>query len=493
MNLPGWEPSSKRPSMAMCNNDTYILNIMRIRKNDLLFSILMLTQMIFSACTGGRPGNTSGQDLSDQALLADTLERSLFEYTIEPWYPRIIDSVNGGYISAFERDWKVAERGQTKALVQQARHVWATSFIYEHYPERKEFLDYAAHGFRFLRDAMWDEEYGGFHAYCEPDGTPAARSLNDKRIYGQAFAVYGLSQYYRMSNDQEALQLAKKAFLWMEEKPHDPVHGGYFEFIKRDGAPYGTDENGPFDRRRSQARGWKDYNSSIHLMEALTELYRIWPDSLVRARLEEMFYLIRDTFVHPDGYLRLYFYPDWKLVTPESMNDLSEENRRFTSHFTYGHDVETAYLLLETAHFLGFGEDEYTHKLAKRLVDHSLASGWDSDAGGFFDEGLVSDSEIVIINDHKSWWGQIEGLNALLMMHQLYPEDPNDYYGKFMKLWRYIDTYLIDKEYGGWFNYGLDTNPESRNGLKSHIWKTTYHNTRGMIRCIMMLRGENEY
>ncbi|KPL14474.1 MAG: hypothetical protein AMS26_10570 [Bacteroides sp. SM23_62] len=449
---------------------------------------------MLSACgSGSRPGNHSGQDLSDQALLADTLENSLFEFIIDPWYPLNIDTINGGYISAFERDWTVAENAQMKALVQQARHVWSTAFIYEHYPERKEFLGYAAHGFRFLRDAMWDKEYGGFHAYCEPDGTQTARSINDKLIYGQAFAVYGLSQYYRMSNDQEALQLVKKAFFWMEEHGHDQEHGGYFEFLRRNGTPYHADEPNQTGERDSPARGLKDYNSSIHLMEAFTELYRIWPDSLVRERLEEMFYLIRDTFVHPDGYLQLYFYPDWKLVTPQSMNDLSERNFRFTSHYTYGHDVETAYLLLETAHFLGLCEDEKTHKIAKRLVDHSLESGWDQMAGGFYDAGIISEGKIKIINNHKSWWGQVEGMNALLMMHQLYPEDPNDYYGKFLKSWKHIDTYLIDKEYGGWFNNGLDTYPESKNRPKSHIWKTTYHNTRGMIRCIMMLRGENEY
>ena len=467
---------------------------MKIRNFSLTVSVVILITMLSAACGSGSGTNhPSGQASSDQILLADTLEKSLFEYIINPWYPRIIDTVNGGYISALENDWTLAGRFQTKALVQQARHVWATAFIYEHYPEKKEFLEYSAHGFRFLRDAMWDREYGGFHAYCTDDGKPEERSMDEKRIYGQAFAIYGLSQYYRMSQDQEALQLAQKEFRWMEEKPHDPVYGGYFEFIRRDGTPYGTGENGNHGNRRSPGRGLKDYNSSIHLMEALTELYRIWPDSLVRARLEEMFYLIRDTFVHPDGYLRLYFYPDWRLVTPQSMNDDSEEILRFTSHFTYGHDVETAYLLLETAHFLGLGEDEQTHKLAKRLVDHSLASGWDNETGGFWDEGLARDGKIEIINDHKSWWGQIEGLNALLMMHLLYPEDPNDYYGKFLKMWAYIDTYLIDKEHGGWYNNGLDTSPDTPKQMKSHIWKTSYHNTRGMIRCIQGLRGENEY
>ena len=79
-------------------------------------------------------------------------------------------------------------------------------------------------------------------------------------------------------------------------------------------------------------------------------------------------------------------------------------------------------------------------------------------------------------------------MNALLMMALLYPDDPNNYYSKFLKSWKYIRTYLIDKEHGGWYNYGLDTFPENAEQQKSHIWKTTYHNTRAMVRCIKMLR-----
>ena len=154
--------------------------------------------------------------------------------------------------------------------------------------------------------------------------------------------------------------------------------------------------------------------------------------------------------------------------------------------------METAFLLLETAHVLGWGDDAKTHRIAKRLVDHSLASGWDSENGGFYDAGRQEGDSVVIINDHKSWWGLVEGMNALLLMHTLYPDDPADYYGKFRKAWEHIDTYLIDKEYGGWYNAALDTDPESIDQPKSHIWKTTYHNTRGMVHCIRMLRGESE-
>jgi len=239
--------------------------------------------------------------------------------------------------------------------------------------------------------------------------------------------------------------------------------------------------------------GLKDYNSSIHIMEAFTELYRVWPDTLVRKRLEEMFFLIRDTFTHPKGYLQLYFYPDWTLVPEEEMERRSPDRHWFTQHFTYGHDVETAFLLLETAHVLGLKKDERTPLIAKNLVNHSLESGWDQEKGGFFNAGKEINGEIRIIDRGKSWWGLVEGMNALLLMHQLYPDDPLAYDQKFLKAWEHIDSYLIDKEFGGWYNAALDTTPESKTADKSHIWKTTYHNTRGMISCIRMLRNNTPW
>ena len=54
--------------------------------------------------------------------------------------------------------------------------------------------------------------------------------------------------------------------------------------------------------------------------------------------------------------------------------------------------------------------------------------------------------------------------------------------------WEHIDAYLIDKTYGGWYNYATDTYPETVDQGKSHIWKTSYHNARGMLNCIKMLR-----
>lgn len=415
------------------------------------------------------------------------LEESLFSYILDAWYPRNIDSLNGGYISLFKNDWSPGTSSKDKALVQQARHLWTTAHIFENYPEQKDFLDYADHGFLFLRDKLWDSEFGGFHAYCLEDGTPDPEKINEKRIYGQAFAIYGLAQYYMVSRDEEALDLARQTFLWMEEYAHDSLYGGYFEHLRRDGTIMKQEEADEVRLGDSPATGLKDFNSSIHLMEAFTELYATWPDPLVRTRLEEMFYLVRDTFVHPDGYLQLYFYPDWQQVPAEIMAIRSPTNYWYTRHITYGHDVETAFLLLETAHALGMEDDPQTHYLAKKLVDHSLASGWDKEKGGFFDAGTYGNDGIEIIQREKAWWGLAEGMNALLLMHTLYPDDP-EYGQRFLESWEHIDTYLIDKEHGGWYGASLDTSPKSKEQDKSHIWKTTYHNARAMLSCIEMLR-----
>ena len=457
-------------------------------KRHLTQSIFLLVWASLMGCQAGRGGDALSQGVREnQSLLAQQMEESLFKYILEPWYPRVVDTVQGGYHSNFRRDWTKDEDSGNRALVQQARHVWATSLIFENYPGKKEYLDYASLGFRFLKNAMWDQEYGGFHAYCTRDGQPVANSIHEKKVYGQAFAVYGLSKYYSVSQDPGALDLVKKTFLWLEDHVHDKDFGGYFETLNRDGSPVleADPEGGAYS---FLSAGIKDYNSSIHVMEALTELYLIWPDSLVRVRLEEMFYLIRDTFVHPEGYLQLYFEPDWTLVKREPAEEGDEESQWFLNHFTYGHDVETAYLLLETAEVLGWGEDEKTHRISKQLVDHSLASGWDSIHGGFYDAGVAGEEGIRIVNDHKSWWGLVEGMNALLLMHTHYPDDPRDYYALFLKAWEHIDNYLIDKTYGGWYNAATDTYPETVDGSKSHIWKTTYHNARGMIHCIHMLR-----
>jgi mannobiose 2-epimerase len=241
--------------------------------------------------------------------------------------------------------------------------------------------------------------------------------------------------------------------------------------------------------------GYKDQNSSIHLLEAFTELYEVWPDPLLRERLQEMLTLIRDRITSDKGNLVLFLQRDW---TPVSFADSTEgviAKHHHLDHVSFGHDVETAYLLLEASHVLGLKDDSVTLRKAKRMMDHAIKNGWDDQAGGFYDEGYYfkGQKSIRITRETKNWWAQAEGMNALLLMADLFPDDELRYFEKFEKLWSYAKLNLIDHEYGDWFSGGIDKQPELKLAMKGHIWKAFYHQYRSMTNCMDRLRNPRRH
>ena len=409
--------------------------------------------------------------------IAQQMQSAARQGLIEVYYPRDIDTVNGGYLSTFSYDFKPVG-DQDKMIVTQARHIWSTAKAAMFYHDTS-YVSMSRHGFLFLRDKMWDKEYGGFYNLVTRDGTPKSTI---KEAYGNAFAIYGLSAYYESSHDTAALNLAKKTFMWLEKHSHDPKDKGYFQHLQSDGTPVirGADVKNTSDL------GYKDQNSSIHLLEAFTELYQVWKDPLVKERLQEMLVLIRDKIVTPKGYLQLFFTSDWKPVSFHDSTEQSVLQHKNLDHVSFGHDVETAYLMQEATEALGNEHDTKTLAIGKKMVDHALRVGWDDSLGGFYDEGYYFKNKpgITIINKSKNWWAQAEALNTLLIMAQLYPNDPMHYLQHFYKEWDYVQTYLIDHEHGDWYEEGLDNEPERKTALKAHIWKGSYHNFRALMNCI---------
>ena len=425
----------------------------------------------------------SPPDRNERSLIASEMEASL-NAVLDNWYPRSIDRDSGGFYSTFTYDFQL-QGPQDKMIVTQARQVWTNAKASLSHPNERRFKEGAAHGFQFLRDKMWDPLNGGFYTLVSRSGKHKEGDLV-KTAYGNAFGIYALAAYYGATRDTAALNLAKEAFMWLENHSHDPVEKGYFQHLTMDGTPIRRDSTAA----STAETGYKDQNSSIHLLEAFTELYRVWPDALVRERLQELLLLIRDTITTEKGYLTLFLEPDW---TPVSFRDSTEEvilKHHNLDHVSFGHDVETAYLMLEASETLGLENDERTETIAKRMVDHALANGWDDSVGGFYDEGYYFKDKpgLTIIRDTKNWWAQAEGLNSLLLMSEKYPADDHRYFEHFVKLWDYVNTYLVDHDHGDWYAGGLDKEPDQKTALKGHIWKATYHHYRGMTNCIDRLQ-----
>lgn len=447
--------------------------------------LLLLLPLGIGAASLARPEIAAAQRDIDRAGLA-TEFRSELDALLSAWYPRTVDAEHGGFLSRFDHAWN-PEGDQEKMVVTQARHLWTTARAAEFLPDDPRFLPIAAHGFTFLRETLWDGEHGGFFWLVSRDGTPRSDQSGRiiKQAYGNAFGIYALAAYHDVSGDPEALALAQQAFHWLDEHAHDPVHGGYFQFMERDGTPL---------RTGFQGTPPKDQNSSIHLLEAFTELYRVWPDPVLRSRLAELLMLIRDVQTVPPGHLTLFSAADWTPVSFRDSTQAVREANHHLDHVSFGHDVETAYLMLEAAEALGLDPDT-TVAAGKRMVDHALRTGWDEDVGGFFDAGyyLPDRAGITIVRHTKNWWAQAEGLNTLLMLADLFPDDPMRYEDRFLELWDYVETNLIDHENGGWFEGGLDREPANRLRPKAHIWKAAYHDGRALMNLVRRLEGREAH
>lgn len=426
--------------------------------------------------------------------LREVFGQLLQEGILKKWYPLVIDRECGGYFTNVSSDWKLAPE-QEKMIVAQARHVWTTSRASIFYPdESARYKEYARHGFLFLRDVMWDRQFGGFFQIRSRQGGPSdARGWRDeKRTYGNAFGVYALAALYGVNHDPDVLEFAKQAFCWIEDHAYDPRYKGYFQFLTREGKVFDLKSEYRSIASDNNEVGFKDQNSSIHLLEAYTELYRVWKDPTLRDQLSSLLALIRDTMVTSRGYLQLFFYPDW---APLSFRDCSAEERKRNfglDHVSVGHDYETAFLMLEASHVLGLQHDTRTLSVAKKMLDHALVSGWDDELGGFYDGGYYfkGEEKCTIVHPTKNWWAQAEALNALLLFSKIFPGSVYDDY--FLREWDYVSRYIIDWEKGDWFEGGLDKEPHFRNGPKSHIWKCTYHTSRALTNCITMLGGGTE-
>ena len=445
-------------------------------KNILSQTLIVAIILFITACTPSEKQKV--------IALASAMENSMKSEVLDKWYPLNVDTVYGGFLSTFTFDFKPTG-DQDKMIVTQSRHTWSNSKAAKLYPNESQYLNNAKHGFKFLRDVMWDKDFGGFYWLVDRQGKPKATDTL-KTAYGNAFGIFALAAYYDASGDTAALGLAKNAFWWLEEKSHDPKHLGYFQHLMRDGTPVLRATGTP----SKSDLGYKDQNSSIHLLEAFTELYLVWPDSLLRERLNEMLILIRDTITTPRGSLTLFLSPSWR---PVSFQDSSKQvvlEHSNLDHISFGHDVETAFLLLEASQTLGIKNDTTTERVAKRMMDHALGNGWDDSIGGFYDEGYYFKGEpsLTITRDSKNWWAQAECMNTLLLMAEKYPNDELHYYLKFEKQWDYCNTYLIDHENGDWFAGGLDKQPEMKTALKGNIWKGNYHQFRSLMHCIERLR-----
>jgi mannobiose 2-epimerase len=408
------------------------------------------------------------------ATLAHDLDH-LLRAELAHWYPATLNHERGGFHQNMARDWSLLPDDNT-FLVYQARMTWTAAAFAAYAPEQKEeYLAHARHGLAFLDEVMRDREHGGLHWILDTQGRIDASLGDEKHIYGIAFVIYAASKVREVSGDERGLQVARAAFDWIETHAHDKKHRGYHEALKRDGTPILTwDPAAPIARRLDRVGvyyGFKSMNAHIHLLEAVAALSRVDDRPIVKERLRELLEVVRDAIAVEPGALNLYFTRDWRAIP---------------AHDSFGHDIETAYLLVEAAADLGIPDDERTWNVARQLVDHALDWGWDERHGGFYDKGEAFAGSA--FDTDKVWWTQAEGFNALALMDERFGRQTDRYRKALQKQWAFIAAHHIDPFHGGWFSETSREGTLLGDGAKASQWKANYHTSRALMNVARALR-----
>ena len=404
----------------------------------------------------------------DYLRIALEVEENLQRHVLGQWFPCAVDA-RGGFHQNYAEDWSPLPAAD-RSVVYQSRLTWLSASAARRYPEQAAaYLAHSRHGLLCLRRQLWDSEYGGFFWSVNGEGEPERGG--EKPVYGLSFAIYAASALYQAGGDADALELAQQAYFWLQANAHDADHGGWREAFSRQSVPLTSPTASSTRDPISTVYGCKSMNTHIHLLESLTALYEVWPDPALRASLLEAFEVVRDKVaVESVGCLNLFFTAAWRAVP---------------DHDSFGHDVETAFLLVEAISALGQPGDTRTWALARRIVDHALDYGWDSEHGGFYDAGTAFGRAF---GREKIWWVEAEGLNALLLLHHHFGSETDRYWTAFEQQWEFIQTHQVDAVHGGWYSEVSREGVAAPGRVKSDRWTEGYHQGRSLLTVSATLR-----
>jgi mannobiose 2-epimerase len=352
------------------------------------------------------------------------------------------------------------DRTQPKGLIVNARILWTFSTVYRTRPEPL-FAEMATRAFDFLMGKFWDPQQGG--AYWRLDDT--GKALDDsKKIYGQAFVIYALTEFHRAFGSPAALARARELFDLVESHAHDERFGGYVEVCRRDWTEAGSEAR-LSDKDMNEK---KSMNNHLHVLEAYTNLHRVWPDRLVAARLRELIELFLDRILDArTNHLHHFFDERWHVRSDT---------------YTFGHDIEASWLLLEAAEEL---RDEAlvnrVRPAARRLAETALNEGLSAD-GAMRYEGKGGQC----IDPGCECWPQAEALVGFLNAFELTGD--RKFLTAALGVWDYVQQHLVDRERGEWFwRIAPEGKPDPKLPKVSE-WKGPYHVSRACLEIIHRLK-----
>lgn len=376
------------------------------------------------------------------------------------WMENMVDNGFGGFYGRMDGHHQIHTNAE-KGLVLNARILWSFSAAYHNFHDDR-FLKMAERSYQYIARYFLDPEYGGAYWSVNFQGQPYHTK---KQIYAQAFVIYGLTEFYKITQEEEVLNSAIDIYQKMEEFGIDSQNGGYFEAFDRQWKLLE-------DLRLSEkdANEKKSMNTHLHVLEAYTNLSHVWPDEDLKVRLNDLVNIFLKYILSPENdHFYLFFNEKWEVKSRT---------------ISFGHDIEGSWLLHEAA--LAVGDQKLIRKIQPvvlKMAKIALKEGMSADGA------LNNEISGGVLDRDKHWWPQAEAMVGFFNAYQI--SGAYEFLDQVFKIWNYIKSYLIDHENGEWFfRINADGQPYITED-KAGFWKCPYHNTRACLE--LMNRINSQY
>ena len=381
--------------------------------------------------------------------------RAMLDQVILPFWKGLRDEKSGGYCGYVGFDLKPDPKRE-KGGILNSRILWFFSQAAMTL-EDPSLLPYARHAYRFLVDHCLDQTYGGVYWSLTCDGNV----LDDtKHTYNQAFAIYALAAYHRLTGEEEPLRLARQLFHLIEENCTD--QNGYLEAFTRNFQPASNEklsENGVMAARTM--------NTLLHVFEGYAGLYQAAHDPEVAQKMLRILSIYTQRVYDPLKHRQTVFFdPDYR-----SLIDLT----------SYGHDIESSWLIDWGASLLEDENVKHTiYQIDSNLAENILNTAF---SGG----SVANECDKGVVDVHRVWWVQAEAVLGFVNAWQKHPQQ-TQYRDAAAQVWHYISEHLVDPRPGGeWFwRLNEDGSPDPEKPIVEP-WKCPYHNGR---MCLELIRRD---
>ncbi|MEO5910967.1 MAG: AGE family epimerase/isomerase [Pelobium sp.] len=389
---------------------------------------------------------------------AEEIEKELHNI-LNYWETQTVDEEYGGFVGRRDHN-DILISYMPKGSVLNSRILWTFSAAYA-YTKNPVHKQLAERAYQYIKNFFFDEDYGGVYWSVDFKGRPLDTK---KQTYALSFAIYGLSEYYKICSHQEVLDLAIRLYHDIEKHSFDKQNSGYFEAFSRD-----WQEITDLRLSEKDANEKKTMNTHLHVIEAYANLYHVWQNSELKSQIKNLLSVFQNHIIDTaTKHLILFMDENWK-------------NKEII--YSYGHDIEASWLLLEAAEVI---DDKALiksfEKIAINLADAAL-EGIDANDGALLYENNLSKSHFI---REKHWWVQAEAIVGFINAWEISKQDY--YLNTAKKLWEFTSSYIIDHQKGEWF-WGRNHDLTLMEGEdKVGLWKCPYHNTRACLEVIRRIK-----